>query len=270
MQQVGIVEKDLKAKYKVLKNERLQCIQSKLKEKLGVELDIEEFNQPDAEDGEEQEGWMTSIDATIFVLDDSADVEKMEEMPEPKENENPTSLEAIVAEQEQQQEEEKSEQESEQKPSEEEGDKPAEEEGEKPAEGEGEKQAEEENAEKPAEETAATEENQAPEDDKPKAPPIKTIPLEELAPLPSQDELLGKVEKLLETVENAEESLEKNKLRQEQALQDQLKRRRSRRKRIRDQAQAQPEPKPELEEPKPELEEPKPCLLYTSPSPRDS
>lgn len=203
-QQMNSIETELKGKYQQLKMERLKCIQWKVKEKLGIDLNIEEFTQEQSAEGDEGK---INLTATIFNLDNSKDVENMEEMPVPKENENPTSLEVIAAEN-----------------SATANDGAVEESEEKPG-------------EEVSEETPVTD-----EPEKPKAPPIRNIPLDELAPLPSYDELIGKVEKLLETVENAEETLEKNKLRQEQNLQEQLRRRRSRRKRMRDQTKQDSKP----------------------------
>ena len=75
-----------------MKKERLSCIQIKLKDKLDVELDIEELMKVEDE-GEEED----LFDTSVFDVDNTNDVQQTDEMPEPKENTNPTSLEAIAA-----------------------------------------------------------------------------------------------------------------------------------------------------------------------------
>lgn len=70
----------------------MSCIQSKLKDKLNIELDIEELMKVEEEEDEED-----VFDTSVFDVDNTNDVQQTDEMPEPKENVNPTSLEAIAA-----------------------------------------------------------------------------------------------------------------------------------------------------------------------------
>lgn len=265
------IDTKFKEKYHFLKLERLRLIKDIVKEKLNVDLDIEQFKEEDSKaENEDIDSELENMLETVDGKYEKGDLKEAEDMPEAVQQEtDPTSLDALQTEEpakdptddleespkeeEQKLNEDNRENPDEEKPNEEkpedksDGEKPAEEtketEDEKVKSDEQEAKSESKEDNNP--ENASTEEPVAPAenaeatptnevDAAASAPQIKAIPLEELAPLPTADELFGEVEKLMDDVEKGEEALEKNKFRQEQDLQDRLRRRRSKRKRIQD------------------------------------